>query len=1208
MNFGNVELPREVQKAIDADRLVVFAGAGVSCPPPSNLPLFNELAREICDDKVPEGQEDRMLGKKHRKKIDVHAACVKILHGEHTTHTELHKSILRLFKKGEKVRVVTTNFDNHFSTAAEKVYQKAPPKEYYAPALPYGDDFHGIVYVHGSVIEEKHKPEEEKHKLVLTDRDFGEAYLTRTWATNFLVELFYKYTVLFVGYSHNDVTMTYLARGLNPSTTQKRWALCPHNASNEELSNWQDLDINVMLYPLNDDNGNKHSRLSEFFSEWAEHRKSSSLSKAEQAKKLGSELPPESNDEKEFIEHCLQDKGLGGRLLSAIRHPAWFSWLENKQYFRVFFSESTDPLKDADRSIANWLVNYIRLEYPQLLFDIICHHQYRMHDDFADMLAHSVWVNCTEKNDQHFSQWILLLISSDKLKASKHFTTYLLNKCTLPKDRAVALQLFEIVTKPKLLLVEKFGNKSRCVSNLEGSSFAQKIDFKVGFSRDEYSIIKAWKKVFSPNLEHIWEPLLRLCEKQIHDIYSLQSQTHDSTQNDDFFNWYRSSIAAHEQDASPEDPCFSCLVDTLRDIIGFLMTSDDTRARMLRDSWWGSDILILQRLAVYSYSIDTSISPNEAIQWLISNNLLFQPRMKKEVFDVLAKFYGKASTKVKRQLLKRIDRGDTESRAKELSSEILNYEKYNVLVWLSRHANDCELLNNAVTQIKTKHPDFSEREHPEFNFLRGGMSFVDPSEEFDLDKILAHSPSEFIKSLKSSPKNSLRMDRGDHFNVLQTLFTKNRDWGCAFIKLLGQEAGIGRDIWNGILSALREVPKSSDDWQWLLALLEELPPKSAVYSGIAYLISHSIWNPESKPVNEELDRAASLMQTAWELCSRNAEVVTSVNLDCFTMATNHVGGWISEFWVHYCRHLYNQDQENWQGIPNEIKTMLTEAANGEMATQVNARIALTPWIGYWYIWDPGFSKTVFLPMLDWKKDRVTAQQTWSVLLKYHKGTSHDLEKILIPYYRELANEVSDLLKETADNAGKFDDRALQNFGRHIAAIATMDGTNPIESEFINYFFLRMPEPSRLGFAIWIKGFLKEAKVDKKKLWDLWLREYIDLRLIGMPIPISPQEGNSMLEWCLYLEPVFRDAVDRLSKVPHQKIFAYSFVKYLASSPVADREPAHACKLANVALEAEDYPYLHKELAALHKKWEPCISKTDAFERFEELLFNRGWQG
>ena len=48
-------------------------------------------------------------------------------------------------------------------------------------------------------------------------RDFGRAYLTEGWARRFLVDLFRSFPVLFVGYSHNDIVMTYLARALPPS-------------------------------------------------------------------------------------------------------------------------------------------------------------------------------------------------------------------------------------------------------------------------------------------------------------------------------------------------------------------------------------------------------------------------------------------------------------------------------------------------------------------------------------------------------------------------------------------------------------------------------------------------------------------------------------------------------------------------------------------------------------------------------------------------------------------------------------------------------------------------------------------------------------------------------------------------------------------------------------------------------------------------------
>src|SRR5690606_1380044 len=97
------------------------------------------------------GREDRFLGELARiAQTDVHAAAARILFGKHTKPTALHSEILRLFGSADKVRVVTTNFDDHFSSSARKMYRKGGLNEYFAPAFPLGDDFTGLVYLHGA--------------------------------------------------------------------------------------------------------------------------------------------------------------------------------------------------------------------------------------------------------------------------------------------------------------------------------------------------------------------------------------------------------------------------------------------------------------------------------------------------------------------------------------------------------------------------------------------------------------------------------------------------------------------------------------------------------------------------------------------------------------------------------------------------------------------------------------------------------------------------------------------------------------------------------------------------------------------------------------------------------------------------------------------------------------------------------------------------
>lgn len=99
MLFNRVKLPDEIRIALEEERLVVFAGAGVSMPPPSNLPSFRGLASKIAGE-VPVDTDslDRFLGKLAReKKTDVHAAAARLIYGDHTKPTLLHREVLRLF-------------------------------------------------------------------------------------------------------------------------------------------------------------------------------------------------------------------------------------------------------------------------------------------------------------------------------------------------------------------------------------------------------------------------------------------------------------------------------------------------------------------------------------------------------------------------------------------------------------------------------------------------------------------------------------------------------------------------------------------------------------------------------------------------------------------------------------------------------------------------------------------------------------------------------------------------------------------------------------------------------------------------------------------------------------------------------------------------------------------------------------------------------
>ena len=250
MKIADIDFPKPLVDALRDGTLVVFAGAGVSMGEPAKLPDFKRLAKTVAQGtsvkRAKREPADRFLGRLHNKGVQVHSIAAQELSGDGLEPTDLHRSLLRLYSESKSIRIVTTNFDRLFEQAADEVFGSRPGV-FNAPALPLGDQFNGIIHVHGSVDRPK--------EMVLTDIDFGKAYLTEGWARRFLLELFDSSTVLFVGYSHSDVVMNYLARALPVSETRRRFVL----TDKTDESRWQLLGIEPVLYESSPDGS--HSAL-----------------------------------------------------------------------------------------------------------------------------------------------------------------------------------------------------------------------------------------------------------------------------------------------------------------------------------------------------------------------------------------------------------------------------------------------------------------------------------------------------------------------------------------------------------------------------------------------------------------------------------------------------------------------------------------------------------------------------------------------------------------------------------------------------------------------------------------------------------------------------------------------------------------------------------------------------------------------------------
>ncbi|WP_226341296.1 SIR2 family protein [Gemmobacter serpentinus] len=142
-------------------------------------------------------------------------------------------------------QIVTTNFDLMFETGegGDKLARHVPPG---FPDLALGTTIEGITYLHGRLAA----PGSDHHPYVLSSADFGRAYLSEGWATNFIRSLLTRYTVVLVGYQAEDPPIKYLLQGLNHDGQFDRSRLYAFDRGlPEEIeAKWRDRGVTAIAY------------------------------------------------------------------------------------------------------------------------------------------------------------------------------------------------------------------------------------------------------------------------------------------------------------------------------------------------------------------------------------------------------------------------------------------------------------------------------------------------------------------------------------------------------------------------------------------------------------------------------------------------------------------------------------------------------------------------------------------------------------------------------------------------------------------------------------------------------------------------------------------------------------------------------------------------------------------------------------------------
>lgn len=495
MWIREVDFPEVLIGAHRAEKLVIFVGAGASRDAPSGLPDFRTLTADIAAEAQAEVTADELekpdvlLGRLDDQGVDVRLRVAARIGVPLSRPNRLHRTIVDLAAARPPIRLVTTNYDLHLSSVLEDVDIEV--NEYIGPALPMGDDFRGLVYLHGNL-------RQEARHLVVRDRDFGRAYLRDAWATRFLERMFATFAVLFIGYSHSDVVMQYLARALGPGAP--RYVL----TSDPSAANWRRLGILPIGYEVVD---GSHVALVDAVEGWASWMSMGLLEHRQRVSELVSAPPSQVPEEASYLEMLIGDGEKVGLFAELARGEEWLLWASARPEFRQIF-DPTGALRDTSQALSYWFAEHF------VMVEELTGAALKVVRDAGGRLGPLVWSAIGHQlhrfdgpRPEWLETWVVSLIQSDS-DNREPWLDYALVASRWPEHRATALLLFDHLTEPLATHEQSFG--------LGGDA-----RFDVRLRGDNGWLRKAWQDLFLPNVAQAAPEVSAIVERHLRRAHQL---------------------------------------------------------------------------------------------------------------------------------------------------------------------------------------------------------------------------------------------------------------------------------------------------------------------------------------------------------------------------------------------------------------------------------------------------------------------------------------------------------------------------------------------------------------------------------------------------------------------------------------------------------------------------------------------------------------
>lgn len=1126
MKIAGIQFPEPLLAALRNRKLVVFAGTGVSMGEPANLPSFLRLAQliaagtgEAMQDREP---EDRFLGRLQHTQVDVYTRAAQELSRGDPAPTALHRDLLRLYSEAAQVRIITTNFDLLFEQAARDEFG-VMPEVFRAPALPLGRSFNGIIHLHGSVS----RPPE----MVLTDADFGRAYLTEGWARRFLVDLFRHFTVLFVGYSHNDTIVSYLARALPKSEAGQRYALTEED---DNPHRWHVLGIEPIGYtkPSKHD----YSALYEGVRRLADTVRRSVLDWQREVTELATKPPPLSEEEADIIEDALKDVTTTRFFANAARSPEWIGWLDKRKHLDALFADG--DLSERDTILAWWLAEHYAVRCDDDLFLMTAKHGMRLHPRFWWALGREIALGEREPlDDKTLSRWVSVLLATAPAEADRHVLLLLGERCVKQGPVASLLMIFDAMAGSRLLIKPGFPWPD---DNEDEPS--PRIEVDLPLVGDHHALNQLWEKGLKPNLAQVAEPLLGQVVRRLEELHFRLRAWHKANREWDGTSWRRSAIEPHDQDRYPK--AIDVLIDSARDCLEWLASNQAQAVARWCDQLAGSDALLLRRLAVHTLSARAQLPADDKLDWLLAHIGLHDSSAHHEISRAVRLAYPEASPGCRSVLIEAVQAyrwPDEDDQDKERRTARHHFDW---LHWLHSAAPDCALTRQALDDVLARYPEFRPREHPDLTHWMGS-DWVGPQSPWTAEELLTKPAADWLPELLSfQPTEFLGPDRDGLVLTIAEAAKRGFDWGLELADALAGKWDA--DLWSGLIRAWSEMELDEGRHREVLRWLgrAELYPEHdrAIADALYALVKN-----DGKPYTLNLlSQANEIASALWRHLDR-AELPEERD-DWLQLAINRPAGVLAEFWLGSLSLWRRQQDPVPRALSDEYRRTLSDIVQDQTLPGRLGRSVLASQLAFLLASDEAWTRENLLPLFDPDNGVADFQAAWDGFLAWGHLNPAVAELLEAAFLKAIRRIESDLA------------RRRDRFIEYYTAMLGYFVADPLNTWIPELFRHGSVEAQRL-FASNVEHHLRGMdEAQQQEWWQRWLMPYWKNRLQGVPAVLHPEEIECMLGWLPYLGAVFPEAVELAVRMPKTPLQHSSVIYELRESELLRRHPEAAAQM------------------------------------------------